>query len=62
MAFPIISGSLYFAPAAAPLDLGSLNILLQETDSAYPAEIPDSNEHLLESHALLVYHITGLLQ
>ena len=58
----VVSDSLTYAPAATLLDLESLNMLLQVSDSAYPADIPDSNDYLLESHAILVQHIMGLLQ
>ena len=62
IAVPVIDASLTYAPSDALLHMESLKMLLQETDSAYPAAIHDPNEYLLESHALLVQHITGLLQ
>ena len=37
-------------------------MIMQETDSAYPTDIPALNEYLIESHVQLVQHITGLLQ
>ena len=37
-------------------------MLIQYADSAYPTDIPDSNEYLIKSHAQLFKHIKGLLQ
>ena len=62
MVFTVIAVGLNYAPADTLLHTESLKMLLQEADSAYPSDIPYSNEYLLESHALLVHQITGLLQ
>ena len=62
MAFPVISDSLFYAHEAALLQLESLQMLLQDSASAYTTDKPDSNEYLLEFHVQLVHHITGFLQ
>ena len=41
MAFPVVSSRLTYAPVAVLLHLESLEMLLQEANSAYPNEIPD---------------------
>ena len=61
-AFTVVSAILNYVLAATLIQLGSLTMLIQEAAYAYPEYIPDSNENLLESNAVLVQHSTGLLQ
>ena len=56
---PVLSSILSYVPEASLLQLDSLKMLLQ--DAAYPADIPASNEYLLEYNMKLIKHITGLL-
>ena len=62
MAFPVVSTRLTYAPAAALIHLESLKMLLQDDASAYPADTPDYKEYLLDSNAILLQHITGLIK
>ena len=62
MALPVVAFSLSYAPEAALLQLKSLKMLLQYVASIYPTDIPAPNEYVLEYHAEMVQHITGLLQ
>ena len=62
IAVPVIDASLTYAPSDALLHMESLKMLLQEAASAYPSDIPHYNEYFFLSCAILVHHITGLLQ
>ena len=62
MDFTVITASLTYATEVSLLHLESLKMIIQDAESTYPTNIPDSNEHLMESNVLLVQHITVLLQ
>ena len=62
MSFSIINSCLTYDPVATILQPKSLNMVIQEIVSAYPSEILDLNDYLLEYHTQLVQHITCVLQ
>ena len=62
MDLPIVTASLSYAPEAALFQLDALKMLLHYAASVYLVYITALKEYLLESHAQLVHHITGLLQ
>ena len=62
MALPVVTSRPYYGPETTLIQLESLKMLLQVASSAYPSNIPYSNDHLLDSYALLVKLLTRHLQ
>ena len=62
IAVPIVSKIITHAPAAALLHLESLKMIIQEAVSKYTTDVSDYNEYLMQYHAILDQHITGLLK
>ena len=59
---PVFAYRISYSPESALLQLESLKNIIQDSASAYVADIPALNEYLLEYHVQLIQNITWILQ